>query len=705
MSISLPPRALRAYSWNGTPLVVRDVVVLGSSMTEQDSAARMTGVSGDVYGFDVRTGQLRWTFRPIPRAGEPGIETWENESWRYTGAANVWAPMSGDEELGYVYLPTSSATNDMYGGHRLGANLFSSSIVCLDAATGKRVWHFQTVHHDLFDYDNPAAPILADITSTAADQGRRPGHQAGLRLRAGSRDRPARVAHRGASGAGLDGPRRTSVADAASSLQAAGIRPPGPYGGRPDRFHAGASRGGDRDHQAVRDRPGVHPAIDRRPGAQDKKGTIQMPGSVGGADWTGAAFDRETGMLYVPSMTNPFVANLLPGDPARTDLRYRASTRQLIQGPQGLPLTKPPYGRITALNLNRGEQAWMVANGDGPRNHPLLKPLNLPPLGQSVRAAPLVTKTLLFVSEGDQVNVRTPPNGGGKKLRAFDKATGEGRVGNRAPRRHDGNDDDLPGQGSAVPRRGDRRPESPARIHRVRVDRADGFDSPLAGQRVPEPPPVEPPAHARRRRYPGKNPREFHDKYKELNPERYPADVGESVPSGKTPAGMHLPIMVEEVLRCLRPGPGDVAVDCTLGGGGHARAILERVLPGGRLIGLDVDPLELPRTEARLRAAGFGPDVFVARHANFAGLPKVLAAEGLTARGPDPGRPRRVVDAVRQSRSRLQLQRRRSPRHADESAARRARVAADRALERRGARAACSRRTPTSRTRRSSPAC
>ena len=109
-------------------------------------------------------GQLRWTFRPIPRAGEPGIETWENESWRYTGAANVWAPMSGDDELGYVYLPTSSATNDMYGGHRLGANLFSSSIVCLDAATGKRVWHFQTVHHDLFDYDNPAAPILADIT-------------------------------------------------------------------------------------------------------------------------------------------------------------------------------------------------------------------------------------------------------------------------------------------------------------------------------------------------------------------------------------------------------------------------------------------------------------------------------------------------------------------------------------------------------------
>ena len=148
--------------------------------------------------------------------------------------------------------------------------------------------------------------------------------------------------------------------------------------------------------------------------------------------------------------------------------------------------------------------------------------------------------------------------------------------------------------------------------------------------RVPERPPDPPPAHARRRRYPGKSPRAFHDKYKELDPERYPADVQKVVASGRTPAGMHLPIMVDEVLGCLRPGAGDVAVDCTLGGGGHARALLDRVRPGGRVIGLDVDPLELPRTEARLRAAGFGPDVFVARHANFAGLPKVLGAEGLT---------------------------------------------------------------------------
>jgi 16S rRNA (cytosine1402-N4)-methyltransferase len=144
------------------------------------------------------------------------------------------------------------------------------------------------------------------------------------------------------------------------------------------------------------------------------------------------------------------------------------------------------------------------------------------------------------------------------------------------------------------------------------------------------PPPDPPQAHVRRRRYAGKNPRTFHDRYKELNPAQYGADVQKVLASGRTPAGMHIPIMEREVLECLHPKAGDIAVDCTLGWGGHAVAILERVRPGGRLIGIDVDPIELPRTEARLRAAGVGPDQFVAHHGNFAGLPKVLAAEGLT---------------------------------------------------------------------------
>ena len=140
-----------------------------------------------------------------------------------------------------------------------------------------------------------------------------------------------------------------------------------------------------------------------------------------------------------------------------------------------------------------------------------------------------------------------------------------------------------------------------------------------------------PSVHKRRPRYAGKNPRGFHEKYKELNPDRYASEVEKVIASGKTPAGMHRPIMVDEVLRVLRPIAGDVAVDCTLGGGGHAQVLLDRVLPGGRLVGLDVDPLEMPRTEGRLRALGFGPEVFVARHTNFAGLQQALAAEGLTS--------------------------------------------------------------------------
>ncbi len=144
-------------------------------------------------------------------------------------------------------------------------------------------------------------------------------------------------------------------------------------------------------------------------------------------------------------------------------------------------------------------------------------------------------------------------------------------------------------------------------------------------------PPDAPPTHKRRPRYPGKNPRGFHQKYKELNPERYASEVEKIRASGKTPAGTHIPIMLAEVLGCLQPAAGEVAIDCTLGGGGHAEAILKRIQPGGRLIGLDVDPLELPRTEARLAEAGFGPDTFAARQGNFAGLPQLLSSEGLAS--------------------------------------------------------------------------
>jgi len=414
------------FLWNAPPLVTRDLVVVGSSMPEQDSSISKSGPAGEVRAFDVRTGRPRWTYRVIPREGEAGVETWENESWRYTGAGNVWAPMSADDELGYIYAPTTSPTNDMYGGHRLGNNLFSDSVVCLDTKTGKRVWYFQTIHHDLWDYDNPAAPVLADITVDrrrvkAVVQVTKQSFAYVLDRVTGKPVWP--IVERPV-------PQSTVPGEGSSPTQPIPTKPP-PF-----------------DRQGVK----VDDLIDFTPelraeameivkhyvigpvymppsvvgaGPNDTKGTIELPGSVGGADWTGAGLDPQTGILYVPSMTNPFVANLVPGNPQLTDLRYRASTRELLIGPRGLPLLKPPYGRITAIDLNRGEQLWMVANGDGPRDHPLLKALNLPPLGHASRGAPLVTRTLLFAPDGDQTNTRTPPGGGGTKFRALDKATGK----------------------------------------------------------------------------------------------------------------------------------------------------------------------------------------------------------------------------------------------------------------------------------------
>ena len=414
------------YLWNAPPLVTRDLVVVGSSMPDQDSAASKSGPAGEVRAFDVRTGQPRWTFRVIPREGEPGVETWEDESWRYTGAGNVWAPMSADDDLGYIYLPTSSPTNDMYGGHRRGHDLFSDCVVCLDARTGKRVWHFQTVHHDLYDYDNPAAPILANIIVD------------GRRIRAVvqvTKQSFAYVLDR-VTGKPVWPIEEKRVPQ--STVPGEGSSPTQPFPTKPPPF--------DRQGVSVADLidftpelraeaveivkhyvfgPAFMPPSVVGPGANDTKGTIQLPGSVGGADWTGAGLDPESGVLYVPSMTNPFVANLVPGNPQLTDLRYRASTRELLLGPRGLPLMKPPYGRITAIDLNRGEHVWMVPNGDGPRDHPLLKPLNLPPLGHASRGAPLVTRTLLFAPDGDQINVRVPAGGGGTKFRALDKTTGK----------------------------------------------------------------------------------------------------------------------------------------------------------------------------------------------------------------------------------------------------------------------------------------
>ena len=430
----LGPRA-KTYQSSSGPQVCGDVVMAGAQMTDAPQTREQP--PGDVQAFDARTGKPRWTFRVIPQPGEVGNETWERDSWAYSGQANLWSLISADEELGLAYLPLTSATNDMYGGHRLGDNLFSGTLVSVKCATGERVWHSQLVHHDLWDYDLPAAPVLADITV----DGRRIKAVVQVTKQAFAfvfdrtngqpvwpiEERPV--------------PRSDTPGERASATQPFPTKPP-PFDRQGVSLDDLIDFTPELRAQALqlvkqyRIGPLFTPPSIRGEGLDATKGTIQMPGSVGGADWQGAAFDPDSGMLYVPSITGPFVADLVKGDPARTDLDFVPGRRAYPPGPQGLPLLKPPYGRITAIDLNKGDTAWMVPHGEGPRNHPLLKPLNLPPLGNPGRGGLFVTKTLLFAGEGDPVMVRAgtrlppemprsiAPGAGGRMFRAFDKATG-----------------------------------------------------------------------------------------------------------------------------------------------------------------------------------------------------------------------------------------------------------------------------------------
>ncbi len=433
VDLQIMPADFERFRWGGVPMVVNDVVIVGQAMT--DNFANKEAPRGDVHAFDVRSGERRWTFNTIPQQGQFGTATWQDRSWSYTGHANVWALFSADEELGLVYMPVSSSTNDMYGGHRIGDNLFSQSLVALDAQTGQRVWHYQIVHHGLWDYDPPAAPILMDITVDgepvkAVAQITKQAFTFVLDRETGEpvwdiEERPV--------------PASTVPGEVTSPTQPFPTRP-APF----DRQGATIDNLIDFTPQLRQEALEIvsnyvmgplytPPTVATEGGTQ---GTLQLPGSQGGGDVQGAAFDPETGYLYIPSITSAFVADLLPGDPEVSNLAYVKGSRRWIAGPRGLPLFKPPYGRITAIDMNSGEHVWMVANGDGPRDHPAIAHLNLGKLGVPGRPAPLVTGALLFIGEG-RTNVprdgRIPPdmpmaiatNSGGPMFRAYDKATGE----------------------------------------------------------------------------------------------------------------------------------------------------------------------------------------------------------------------------------------------------------------------------------------
>jgi len=421
------------YSIQSPPIVVRDKVIHGSSIA--DRRTMKEAVPGWVRAWNVRTGEHEWDFHTVPASGDEfGADTWLHESWRYSGNANVWTMPSGDNELGYVYLPTGTATNDYYGGHRLGGNLFAESLICVDVETGRRVWHFQAVHHGLWDYDFPAAPNLIDITVDG-----RPVKAVAQVSKQGFVYTFDRV-----TGEPI-WPIEERPVDPDSNIPGEVPSPTQPFPTKPAPFeYQGVTIGDLVDFtpeirqmalEAVKDYElgplFTAPSI---PVEGSTQGTLFRPTGGGAANWSGAAVDPETGFLYVPSRNSAGVIQYYQPDPVNgATLRYthgapeaqrlardRANGRSGPRMPQGLPLLKPPYSRMTAINMNTGDHAWMVPLGDGDRvrNHPRLRHLNLPPVGGDGRGGPLLTETLLIsaLSAGGR--------NGGPRLVARDKRTG-----------------------------------------------------------------------------------------------------------------------------------------------------------------------------------------------------------------------------------------------------------------------------------------
>jgi len=402
-----------AYTVMSPPLVVGDVVIVGSSIN--DVPRYMTAPPGDVRAFDARTGRELWTFYTVPRPGELGHDTWEGGADAYTGNTNVWTVMSADPELGLVYLPTGTPTNDWYGGHRQGDNLFAESIVALEAATGDYVWHYQVVHHGVWDYDLPAAPTLIDVVVDgrpvrALAQITKQGFVFVLDRATGEPVWP--IVERPV-------PQSTVPGEKTSPTQ--------PFPTKPAPFES----------QGI----GLDDLIDYTPELRAEaeailhesdfgalytpptlRGTLNNPGWFGGANWFGAAADPRTGMLYIPSRTSPIKVQLVEADPERSDFRFMRGGEQGARGPEGLPLIKGPHLRLTAINLNSGDHAWQVPLGDGVRQR--LIGMGIPdpgPQGGGAFTGPLLTETLLFIGhagarDGD---ASAPP-----ALLAIDKATG-----------------------------------------------------------------------------------------------------------------------------------------------------------------------------------------------------------------------------------------------------------------------------------------
>lgn len=406
------------------PIIVNDVIVIGASFPVGLAPVSKNQIRGDIMGYDAKTGRRLWIFHTIPQQGEEGNETWENESWKYTGNVAAWAPLTADAELGYVYVPLEAPTGDFYGGHRPGNNLYSQSLVCLNAKTGKKVWHYQLIHHDIWDYDLPAPPILADVNVNGKPV------KAVVQLT----KQAFAYAFDRITGEPLWPIEERPVAK--SDVPGEWTSPTQPFPTKPAPYDLqGYSEDMLVDFTPEIKKEALKIASRYKTGplytpisvygSEDEPGTLMLPDAVGGSNWQGGVYDKETGILYVSSSTVLRPMSLGKA-PELSDMDFVAFMGSSKIGPFGLPLVKPPYGRITAIDMNTGDHKWMSANAETPqwlKDIPALKGLNIPATGNPDRVGMLVTKTLLFAGEGSGMYASDFP--GSNKLRAYDKSTGE----------------------------------------------------------------------------------------------------------------------------------------------------------------------------------------------------------------------------------------------------------------------------------------
>ena len=406
------------YSVQSPPLVVGDTIITPSSISSYNITREAP--PGWMRGFDVQSGRTKWTFHTIPQGDEYGNDTWGGDSWRVTGKVGVWSMMSADPDLGIVYLPTNTPAPDYYGGHRPGENLFAESVVALNIETGQREWHFQAVHHGLWDYDFPAAPNLIDIEVDG-----RPVKALAQVSKQGFLYVFDRV-----TGEPIWPIEERSV-PTDTDIPGEQVWPTQPFPTRPAPFeYQGATIDDLVDFTPAIRQMALDAVEDFRLGPlftpQSLRGTIQRPSAGGGANWSGAGVDPETGLLFVPSVNAYSVRNYRepePGEGATLNIiEARGRGTRTPTMPQGLPLFKPPYSRMTAVDLNTGDHVWMQPLGAGERvrSHPMLRDLDLPPLGgDGSRSGPLVTPTMLIYA------LTTGGTAGGPRLIAVDKSNGE----------------------------------------------------------------------------------------------------------------------------------------------------------------------------------------------------------------------------------------------------------------------------------------